>query len=73
MVKISDKNFCKKFLGLGCCDKTASENDFNVSKEKCSMLSEQNSRDIIFQHILHPKNESFYQLFKIRKGTFGRN
>ena len=29
MVKISDKFFCKKFLGLGCCDKTASENDFS--------------------------------------------
>ena len=32
MVKISDKNFCKKFLGIGCCDKTASENDFNSQK-----------------------------------------
>ena len=30
VVKISDKKFCKKFLGLGCCDKTASENDFRI-------------------------------------------
>ena len=34
MVKISDKKICKKFLGLGCCDKTVSENDFN-----CNVLS----------------------------------
>ena len=28
LVKISNKKFCKKFLGLGCCHKTASEIDF---------------------------------------------
>ena len=28
-VKKHDKKICKKFLGLGCFDKTASENDFN--------------------------------------------
>ena len=27
-VKKHEKNFFKKFLGLGCCDKTATENDF---------------------------------------------
>ena len=30
LVKISDKKFCKKILGLGHCDKTAPENDFRV-------------------------------------------
>ena len=34
LVKISDKKFCKKFLGLGCCDKIASENDFNGGRKK---------------------------------------
>ena len=29
---ISDKKCCKKFLGLGCCDKTASETDFTTLK-----------------------------------------
>ena len=40
LVKISDKKICKKFLGLGCCDKTASENDFSRSEflsEKCGL------------------------------------
>ena len=30
IVKKHDEKFCKKFLGLGCCDKTTSENDFST-------------------------------------------
>ena len=29
-VKKHERKICKKFLGLGCCDKTASENDFDL-------------------------------------------
>ena len=28
LLKTREKKNCKKFLGLGCCDKIASENDF---------------------------------------------
>ena len=30
--KTAEKKFAKKILGLGCCDKTASENDFRFRK-----------------------------------------
>ena len=34
LVKKHVKIFCKKFLGLGCCGKTASENDFSKKFQK---------------------------------------